>query len=482
MSVDRAGRAIPTLSRRERPMLAATMISSLVLRSQPDVRLTALAAEGSEAAFEAIVQRYRRDLLAYCSRLLLSDSRAEDAVQQALLCAWTALRDGTQVEHLKPWLYRITHNQAISTLRRPGWDFDELSESLSGRDATDAELERRMLMRETLAAVAALPSEQRHAILRTAVEGDSYAVVATSMGVTDTAVRGLVHRARVNLRAAVAAIAPPPLVVWAAGLERRHSGAVAWVSTALSSGGGAGASVGAGAVVIKSAAVLASSAALVGGTVAEHHGSTTRHVRTHRRGAAQERVAAPAATATASRTAGTSRPAQAQHFVAERVRPAARTAFRAGGAVSAPGRSASVTVATTRPYRGEQPRASGQILSVSGPVPTEAHRGTVGIGPSAPASSSGAATQSASTAPVGAGSDPAQASAGTEGTGSPASAAPAGQTAGGSAGQAPAAAGASAVASTSTDMRGSISADTSTMVNNGRTSPSASLNARPTSS
>jgi RNA polymerase sigma factor (sigma-70 family) len=482
MSDARVGRAIPTLSRRERPMLAAMMISSLVLRSQPDVRLTALAADGSEQAFEAIVQRYRRDLLAYCSRLLLSDSRAEDAVQQALLCAWTALRDGTQVEHLKPWLYRITHNQAISTLRRPGWDFDELSESLSGRDATDADLERRMLMRETLAAVAALPREQRHAILRTAVEGDSYAAVATSMGVTDTAVRGLVQRARVNLRAAVAAIAPPPLVVWAAGLERRHSGAVAWLSTALSTGGGAGASVGAGAVVIKSAAVLASSAALVGGSVAEHHDTSTRQVRTHRRAAAHESVAAHAATATASHTAGTSRPAEVQHVVVGRVRPAARTTFRARGAVTAAVRSASATVAASSPARGEQRRVSGQISWVSRPVPTEEHRGTVGTGPSAPASNSSAATQSASTAPVGAGSEPAQTTADTGSTGAPASTAPTGQAAPGSADQSPPAAGASAVASTSTDMRGSMSAEISTMVNNGRTSPSASLNARPTSS
>jgi RNA polymerase sigma factor (sigma-70 family) len=465
-------------------MLAATMISSLVLRSQPDARLTALAAEGSEAAFEAIVQRYRRDLLAYCSRLLLSDSRAEDAVQQALLCAWTALRDGTQVDHLKPWLYRITHNQAISTLRRPGWDFDELSESLSGRDVTDADLERRMLMRETLAAVAALPSEQRHAILRTAVEGDSYAAVASSMGVTDTAVRGLVHRARVNLRAAVAAIAPPPLVVWAAGIERRHSGAVAWLSTAVSSGGGASATVGAGAVVIKSAAVLASSAALVGGTVAEHR-ATSRHVRTHRRAVATRRgrVAVRPATATGPSAAETSRPAQVQHVVVGQVRPAARTASHARGAATAPAGSASLTVATSRPAGGRQARRSGRLSAVSGPGPTEARRGTV-TGPSAPAASSGAATRpgSGSAAPVGAGSGSAQATASTGSGAAPASAAPAEGTAPGPASQTVSPAGASAVASTSTDMRGSMSADTSTMVNNGRTSPSASLNARPISS
>jgi RNA polymerase sigma factor (sigma-70 family) len=466
---------IPTLRRRERPILGATMISSLVLSSQPDVRLTALAAEGSEAAFEAIVQRYRRDLLAYCSRLLLSDSRAEDAVQQALLCAWTALRDGTEVEHLKPWLYRITHNQAISTLRRPGWDFDELSESLSGRDAPDADLERRMLMRETLAAVAALPSEQRHAILRTAVEGDSYAAVAGSMGVTGTAVRGLVHRARVNLRAAVAAVAPPPLVVWAAGLERRHSGAVAWLSTALSSGGGAGASVGAGAVVVKSAAVLASSAALVGATViGDHRGSETSTAMTHRRARAADhkRLTAHAATASAPRTAATGRPTEGGH-AARQPASATRTGSAARSVVRSPVRAASVTAAGWRPARGGRPRASAPLSAGSRQSPNEARRGTAGE-PTGATPSRGGITPSA--APTRSEPVPAAttAGAGPASDGAPESAAPTPQPAPASVDQAPAPAGATAVASTSTDMRGSISPDTSTIVASGRTAPSAS--------
>jgi len=384
VSTGRQIETIPTLSRRERPMLAATMISSLVLRTQSDVRLAALAGEGSEAAFEAIVQRYRRDLLAYCSRLLLSDSRAEDAVQQTLLSAWTALRGGVEVEHLKPWLYRITHNSAISTLRRPGWDFDELSESLSGRDAPESDLERRMLMRETLAAVAALPGEQRQAILRTAVEGDSYAAVAASMGVSDHAVRGLVHRARVNLRATMAAIAPPPLVLWAAGLGRRHAGALAWLSDTLAGGGGAGASVGAGAVVIKSAAVLASSAALVGGTIAEHHAPTIRHAgnRTHSVAAASSRAASPAeAVGDSSRpaghlalegVAGARGSERASERMALTAGPARRLPSQAGAAA---GRPASIDVGLPEGRRTGAARVTGsQAPTGSAQPPAEARR------------------------------------------------------------------------------------------------------------
>ena len=56
------------------------MISATVLSSQPDVKLARLAAGGSEAAFEAIVHRYRRALHSYCRRVLVSDSRSEDVV------------------------------------------------------------------------------------------------------------------------------------------------------------------------------------------------------------------------------------------------------------------------------------------------------------------------------------------------------------------------------------------------------------------
>ena len=47
-------------------------------------------ATGHERAFEAIVERYRRPLLRACAGVL-PEARAEDALQQALLAAWTAL-------------------------------------------------------------------------------------------------------------------------------------------------------------------------------------------------------------------------------------------------------------------------------------------------------------------------------------------------------------------------------------------------------
>ncbi len=99
------------------------------LQTQSDARLIELAREGHERAFEALVHRYRRQLLAYCRRLSPTEAGAEDVLQQALLQAWVAIGREAEVRDVRAWLYRIVHNVAISHLRRPGGELVELDRS-----------------------------------------------------------------------------------------------------------------------------------------------------------------------------------------------------------------------------------------------------------------------------------------------------------------------------------------------------------------
>src|SRR3954465_5116696 len=94
-------------------------MSLALLRSQTDERLVALARQGHEPAFEAIVRRYRRALLSTCRRIV-PNALAEDVLQQALVAAWTGLRRGDDVRDVRAWLFGIVRNTAVSTLRRPG--------------------------------------------------------------------------------------------------------------------------------------------------------------------------------------------------------------------------------------------------------------------------------------------------------------------------------------------------------------------------
>ena len=199
--------------------------SLTVLRSQSDERLVRLAREGHERAFEAIVERYRKGLHRCCRRLL-PEARAEDALQLALLAAWTALQRGDDVRELRPWLYQIVHRTGAQRAAQLGLRLRR-ARRVAADVATGPEedLERRAIVREALAGMAALPERQREALLRT-VGGASQREVARDLGLSTGAVRQLVHRARARLRAAATALTPLPLATWlaAAGHAGRTDG------------------------------------------------------------------------------------------------------------------------------------------------------------------------------------------------------------------------------------------------------------------
>jgi RNA polymerase sigma factor (sigma-70 family) len=231
--------------------------SVTLLRTQSDERLVALARAGQERAFEAIVERYRKPLLRHCRRVL-PEARAEDALQQALVSAWTALQRGDDVHDLRPWLYRIVHNTSLNALRVNGYDYDELRETLEGVGGPAELAERRALVRHTLSGLANLPERQREALLAIAVEGRSQEEVAEELGLTSGAVRQLVHRARTTLRAAATAVTPWPLVHWLAAAERTSEPVASRVAELVA--GGATAGLGATLAKAGTVAVIAGSA------------------------------------------------------------------------------------------------------------------------------------------------------------------------------------------------------------------------------
>jgi RNA polymerase sigma factor (sigma-70 family) len=223
-----------------------------VLSTQSDERLVDLVRAGSEPAFETIVERYRRALMRYVSRLLPPE-RAEDVVQQSFVNAYEAMhRDGAQL-NLRPWLYRIAHNTALNALRDRGLRHDELDERIDGVERPDQALERTQDLRDVLVAVQALPDRQRDAIVLRELEGRSY------LGVSDGAVRQLLNRARNSLRAAAAAVTPMPLLTRLASADSAEP-----MSTRVAEMVGVGAA-GSGALVAKVCATALVTSAVVGG-------------------------------------------------------------------------------------------------------------------------------------------------------------------------------------------------------------------------
>jgi RNA polymerase sigma factor (sigma-70 family) len=265
-----------------------------VLRTQPDERLAGLAASGSEAAFEAIVGRYRRSLVRQCTKIV-GEADAEEAVQDALLRAHAALRRGAAIRDVRAWLYVITHNAALNVLRarthRPECvpEFDPGHAELSGP-------EQRETLREVLAAVHSLPARQRQAIVMRELEGRSYDEIAVRLDTSNGAVRQLLQRARAAMRDRMAALTGiEPLFRWL-------------TAGAGNAGTQAGAISGGCAVAAKLCAVVLVPAAVASGTSVAEHPSRPRHRAAHapahapvvRAGATRAAPAASTTTATAA--------------------------------------------------------------------------------------------------------------------------------------------------------------------------------------
>ena len=256
-------------------------LTDLFLRSQSDERLVSLAQAGHERAFAVIVERYRGELQAF-ARGRNADGRAEDIVQQAFLGAFAALQSGAEVGHLRGWLYRIVRNEAIKaqafTIHVPLDDVAACGEPL------EDVVQRRAIALSALSELNGLPSRQREALVETALRGSSRADVARTMGLSEGAVRQLVHRARNAVRTAVTGLTPYPLAQLFAG---SGSGAASDASVA------AGAAS-AGGVAVKLGALLASGVAAAGiATVQISHSShpapprasAAQHAAKHRTGA-----------------------------------------------------------------------------------------------------------------------------------------------------------------------------------------------------
>src|ERR1700759_2797553 len=88
----------------------------MALRCQADSRLVALTREGSDPAFEEVVQRYRRRLVGYAAGIVRPD-RAEDVVQESLVRALASMRDTDSEINLRRWLHTIVRNRALNDLR-----------------------------------------------------------------------------------------------------------------------------------------------------------------------------------------------------------------------------------------------------------------------------------------------------------------------------------------------------------------------------
>ena len=172
-----------------------------------DEQLIALSRDGDLDAFNRLVERYQSRVYRLAYRMV-GPASADDAAQDAFISAFKSLRS-FRGGNFRSWLLRITANvcrdQLRASKRKGGASLDEMLEAgawappSTGRSpeeaATDAELNAAIM-----AAVAALPPDQRVVLVLIDIEGYSYEETAEAVAASLGTVKSRLSRAREKVR------------------------------------------------------------------------------------------------------------------------------------------------------------------------------------------------------------------------------------------------------------------------------------------
>ncbi|HLB21410.1 MAG TPA: sigma-70 family RNA polymerase sigma factor [Solirubrobacteraceae bacterium] len=164
-----------------------------------DERLARSVARGDEGAFATIYDRYHQRLYRYCYSLLRDREDAYDALQSTLANAFAALQAGRRDAPLRPWLFRIAHNEAITVIRLRGRDLTttDVAESCvpSAEDRAGERARLALLVKD----LHELPERQRSALLMRELSGLSYRDIAIAQGISAHTVKHALFAARRSL-------------------------------------------------------------------------------------------------------------------------------------------------------------------------------------------------------------------------------------------------------------------------------------------
>jgi RNA polymerase sigma-70 factor (ECF subfamily) len=169
---------------------------------------------GNMAAFDFLLERYRKPIIHFMYRMTHNQAVAEELAQEVFLRVYRSRETYRAEARFSTWLYRIATNLGVNHARDTR---HERSASTVYLDETDSEtgttpdvadstpgVESTMLRRERMAAirehVMALPERQRSAVLMHKYEGMDYKQIGEVLKLSESATKSLLFRAYQTLR------------------------------------------------------------------------------------------------------------------------------------------------------------------------------------------------------------------------------------------------------------------------------------------
>ena len=193
------------------------------------------AQRGDPEAFESLMGQMEALVWRVCWHYTGSREDAADCGQETMVRIWRGLSSFHFECAFETWVYRVAANCCLDFLRKRKRDKAESLEPLreQGFDPPDPapDTEEQALRKEEHArlreAVAALPEDQRDALVLTQLEGRSYEEAARLLETTEGTVKSRVARARDKLKALFAAdgeLSPGGIVQRSGSTQRRKGG------------------------------------------------------------------------------------------------------------------------------------------------------------------------------------------------------------------------------------------------------------------
>ena len=167
------------------------------------------ACQGNPGAFEELVRRTSRHVF---GRLYLETGdvhRAEDLLQETFLTAFRSLPQLEDPGAFRPWLLTIAQNVVIDAARRDkrkrrsgpvASDVNALNRVPDARPGPSEEAENSEARKRFLAVLRSIPEQYRDPLTLRYVNGADYDTICTELGMSNGALRGLLHRGMKMLR------------------------------------------------------------------------------------------------------------------------------------------------------------------------------------------------------------------------------------------------------------------------------------------
>jgi RNA polymerase sigma-70 factor (ECF subfamily) len=168
---------------------------------------------GDQAAYAQLVEENAARIYRLALRMMGNEADAEDVLQETFLSAFKSIESFEARSSLSTWLYRIASNAALMRLRRNEPDQVSVDEPIESDDGDliprqffdfcclpEEDFLREEARAEMMRAVDELPHPLRSVFALRDIEGLSTEETANALGLSISAVKSRLMRARLKLR------------------------------------------------------------------------------------------------------------------------------------------------------------------------------------------------------------------------------------------------------------------------------------------